>query len=75
MIELANKIKDLVDSNLKIEIINYPDSYPEDEPTRRCPDISKIKKDLDFQPSVELDEGLIKFFKWAKDNYTDELLA
>ena len=31
---------------------------PEDDPTQRCPDISLAKRTLDWQPSVELEEGL-----------------
>jgi UDP-glucuronate decarboxylase len=31
---------------------------PEDDPTQRCPDISLAKKTLDWQPAVELEEGL-----------------
>ncbi|MFN3947345.1 MAG: UDP-glucuronic acid decarboxylase family protein [Aquificaceae bacterium] len=52
--ELAQKI---------IEICNSPSSVEflpprPDDPPRRCPDISKAKKVLDWYPKVELEEGL-----------------
>ena len=31
---------------------------PEDDPRQRCPDISKAKEVLDWEPTVPLDEGL-----------------
>ena len=50
--------------------INYPSSYPEDEPQRRCPNISKAKKQLNFRPKVKLENGLKNFIEWAKHNYS-----
>ena len=44
--ELAKLCLDLTNSKVKIELIGYPDSYPEDEPNRRCPDINKAQSDL-----------------------------
>lgn len=39
--------------------IVYKD-LPKDDPTRRCPDITKAKKILDWQPKVDLEEGIQK---------------
>lgn len=41
---------------------------PEDDPKVRCPDISKAEKDLDWQPKVELEEGLEKTVEWFKNS-------
>jgi dTDP-glucose 4,6-dehydratase len=41
---------------------------PQDDPKRRCPDITKAKKLLGWEPKVGLDEGLrltLEFFKQA----------
>ena len=41
-------------------------ALPEDDPTQRCPDISFAKSALDWQPKIELEEGLertIFYFK------------
>ena len=56
MIDLAKKIKEMTGSNSKIV---YTD-LPEDDPSRRCPDISKAKKILDWEPKIKVDEGLQK---------------
>ena len=74
MVDLAKLIKQLINKDVEIELINYPTSYPEDEPNRRCPDISKISKELSFNPKIDLEKGLVKFFQWAKENYSIEIL-
>jgi UDP-glucuronate decarboxylase len=66
---LAKLVREIVNENLEIEIINYPSTYPEDEPNRRCPDISRITSILKYQPQVSLEEGLQRFFGWVKANY------
>jgi len=55
-----------------VELINYPESYPAGEPQRRCPDLSKIKKELGFSPKIELEMGLAKTLKWYQDRIKDE---
>jgi UDP-glucuronate decarboxylase len=67
--DLAKLVREIVNENLEIEIINYPSTYPEDEPNRRCPDISRITSILKYQPQVSLEEGLQRFFGWVKANY------
>lgn len=69
ILELGNLIKTLIDPKIVLEKIAYPSTYPEDEPTRRCPDISLISTDLDFSPLVSLNEGLERFFSWARTSY------
>ena len=62
MIELANKVIELTGS--KSKIIYLP--LPEDDPTQRKPVIDLAKKELDWQPKVSLDEGLIKTIEYFK---------
>lgn len=69
MIELARKVKEISGYQGQVVTTEYPSSYPEDEPNRRCPDISKIKNDLGFVPSVSLNEGLARFLDWTSENY------
>ena len=52
--ELAHKIVALTGSRSKIE--RWP--LPVDDPTQRCPDISRAKSLLGWQPSVALETGL-----------------
>ena len=42
-------------------------SLPEDDPTQRCPDISFAKNALDWQPKIELEEGLERTIFYFKD--------
>jgi UDP-glucuronate decarboxylase len=62
VIELANTIKELTGSNS--EIINYP--LPDDDPKQRCPDISLARTTLNWEPAVNLVEGLEKTIKYFK---------
>lgn len=60
--ELANLIKKLTNSKSKVIF----KKLPEDDPKRRSPDITKAKKILNWEPKIELEEGLketIKYFK------------
>ena len=62
VLELAQKIIDLTSSTSNI--INMP--LPKDDPTKRKPDISLAKKELNWAPVIDIDEGLnstIKYFK------------
>jgi UDP-glucuronate decarboxylase len=64
--ELAHKIIDLTGSRSKIE--HRP--LPVDDPTQRCPDISRAKSLLGWQPKVPLETGLKKTIE-----YFDRLLG
>ncbi|CAK0771523.1 NAD-dependent epimerase/dehydratase [Gammaproteobacteria bacterium] len=70
MLELANRIQTVIGKKVEYNIIEYPDSYPADEPNRRSPDIRKARLQLKYQPLVGLDEGLTRFFGWADKVYT-----
>ncbi len=72
MIGLAQTIEKLLKQSVKMDIVEYPDSYPADEPMRRCPDITKAFLQVGYEPKIELTEGLSRFFAWARLNYTSE---
>ena len=63
ILELAKLVKEL--TNSKSEIVFS--ELPEDDPPRRKPDITKAKKILNWEPKVELEEGLSKMIKWFKE--------
>ena len=69
IMDLAKLVRMILNEEIGIEIIKYPSTYPEDEPNRRCPDISRISVDLNYQPQVSLEEGLQRFFGWARTIY------
>ena len=72
MLHLAREIEKVLGRSLEIATITYPDSYPADEPNRRCPDIRKASLQLDFHPRVALKEGLKRFLAWSNSVYTGE---
>lgn len=62
ILELAQKVIHLTGS--KSKIINEP--LPSDDPLMRQPDISLAKKELNWEPKIQLDEGLIKTIEYFK---------
>jgi UDP-glucuronate decarboxylase len=72
MVDLVKRIEGLSSKSVEYNIVEYPDSYPADEPNRRAPDIRKAKLQLDFKPQVDLDQGLKRFLDWADKVYTGE---
>ena len=58
---------------IKYKVIEYPDSYPSDEPQRRCPDIRKANSQLDYFPIVDLNDGLKRFLTWSDSVYSGEI--
>lgn len=63
ILELAEKIKQITNSTSEIATV---EQLPQDDPTRRCPDIQKAKQSLGWEPKVELDEGLRKLIAYVK---------
>ncbi len=54
--QLAEKVVEMTGS--KSEISYHP--LPQDDPTQRCPNIAAAKKHLDWEPTIALEEGLVK---------------
>jgi len=42
--------------------------YLVDNPTRRCPNIDKARRDLNYEPSISLEEGLRRSLIWYAHN-------
>ena len=69
MRSLADMVaSEVFDNKVKVNLIRYPDAYPQDEPRRRCPDITKISKQLGYSPKVDLKNGLKRSYLWFKEN-------
>lgn len=62
MIELAEKVIALTGS--KSKIVYRP--LPQDDPTQRKPVIELAKRELDWEPKIALDEGLVKTIEYFK---------
>ena len=68
--DLVQAMERVLGRALPYDIIEYPDSYPADEPMRRCPDIRKARLQLKYDPTVGLDEGLRRFLSWTDQSFT-----
>jgi len=60
--QLAEKIIELTDSTSEIKYLELPN----DDPKQRKPDITKAKTKLNWEPKVNLEDGLTKTIKWVK---------
>ena len=63
ILELAKLVKELTNSSSEIVF----EELPEDDSPRRRPDRRKAKKLLNWEPKVELKEGLSKMIKWFEE--------
>ncbi|MCL5027221.1 MAG: SDR family oxidoreductase [Chloroflexi bacterium] len=63
MLELAQIVKDICRSSSPI--VHIP-SISEDDPKRRCPDISRARCVLGWEPKVGLTEGLEETIAWFR---------
>ena len=67
--EVFSIFKKIYADKIKVDFVNHPKSYPNDEPQRRCPDLDKSKKHLNYKPKIKLNNGLKKYLEWAKVHY------
>ena len=65
ILELAQKIKTIINPDLKV--IYKP--LPQDDPLQRQPDIKKAIKKLNWKPEVNLDEGIKITIDWFRKTY------
>ncbi len=62
MLELAEAVIRLTNSKSKISF----KPLPHDDPKQRCPDITLAKKALNWEPKIQLEEGLMKTIEYFK---------
>lgn len=68
-VRVAELARDLFDYKGKVVHKISPDKeYLADNPNRRCPMIPKARKDLGYNPSIPLEEGLRRSLIWYSDN-------
>lgn len=68
ILELAQKIIELTNSKSQIKFI----PLPQDDPTQRKPNIDLAKKELGWEPKIQLNEGLVKTIEYF-DNLLKEI--
>lgn len=67
MMTLANMVAELFTNKISIKAVEYPSTYPQDDPRRRCPDLTKITKNLGYRSQISLKDGLRRTLKWYKE--------
>lgn len=72
VLDLVERIQSVLNRQLDRNITEHPDSYPADEPNRRCPDIRKAQIQLQYHPNVELSDGLRRFLDWTGKSYSSD---
>ena len=69
MENVAKTIQNMMDNPITIKMIKSKDpNYTKDNPQRRCPDLSLIKKSIDYVPKINLVEGLKRINIWYRRN-------
>jgi len=63
--DLGKKMLKIAGKEPAIEILEAPKGSAK----RRCPDITKIRELVGFEPEVSLDEGTKKLFAWYKNHF------
>ena len=71
ILEFAERIREHFDN--VPEIIFEP--LPQDDPKRRCPDISKAKRILKWEPKINLEEGLKRTLAYFKQEFSRQQSA
>ena len=64
ILELAKKIRKLINPSLEFKF----NPMPQDDPLKRQPNIEKAKKELNWEPKINLDEGIKLTIDWFKSN-------
>lgn len=64
ILEFAEKINEFTDNDNEIIF----EDLPQDDPKVRCPDISKAKKELGWEPTVSLADGIKQTVDWFQKN-------
>lgn len=65
--DLAHKMHRMFPTKSKIEEVEMPEEYPQDQAQRRCPDVSKAKEHMDYVAMVDIDMGLGRTWDWCKE--------
>jgi nucleoside-diphosphate-sugar epimerase len=64
LLNLAQLVLEITNSQSTLEFLDLP----EDDPRQRCPDITKAKTLLDWQPTVDISTGIRDTANWISKN-------
>ena len=65
VLELAKMIGELIGSPYEISF----EEMPVDDPRQRCPDITRARELLKWEPTIEMEEGLVTTVEWCRKNW------
>lgn len=68
VLDIAHRIKELTGSGSELRFVDRP----VDDPERRCPDITKAKELLGWEPTVDLEEGLKRTLEWCREHWVED---
>jgi nucleoside-diphosphate-sugar epimerase len=68
ILECANLVLEVVGSKSKIKRM----PLPQDDPKQRCPDISKAKRLLGWEPGITLEQGLLLSLDYFRKEVAEE---
>ena len=66
ILEFAERVRELVGAN--VPIVFRP--LPQDDPKQRCPDITKARRILHWEPKVNLEDGLQRTYAYFRGQIT-----
>lgn len=73
MMTLANMVSELFPNKVAIKAVEYPSTYPQDDPRRRCPDLTKITTNLGYRSQINLKDGLRRTLRWYKEDLGEKI--
>ncbi|MCA1841411.1 MAG: UDP-glucuronic acid decarboxylase family protein [Actinomycetota bacterium] len=68
VLQIAELVKNIVGSDSEIQFYDRP----VDDPERRCPDITKAREYLAWEPEVSLSDGLERMIEWCRERWTGD---
>ena len=66
VLQIAETIRELANSDSEIVFVERP----VDDPEVRCPDITRARQELKWEPSISLGDGLARTIEWARETWT-----
>ena len=69
MKKMHQLIQKSLNKKIKSKNIEYPSNYPQTEPQRRCPNITKLKKEFNFKNKVSINDAIKRFYYWSEKYY------
>ncbi|MGB0971879.1 MAG: UDP-glucuronate decarboxylase [Mycobacterium sp.] len=70
ILELAELIRELTDSQSPLEFVDRA----QDDPSQRQPDISLARTELQWEPKVDVGDGLVETIEWFRERTEGQLV-